>query len=98
MQHRGKDVRCPPHLSPAKSYQHADPGSKSVLLLTQCDVWNSPIPAANPRHRPGNIPAPVYPTCNVAVSEVLRSAIRPVSSDGMKTEVDGNPGLHYTDN
>lgn len=39
---------------------------------TQCDLWNSPIPTASPKHRPGNIAAPVYPTCIVAVSEALQ--------------------------
>ena len=30
------------------------------------------MPTANPKHRPGNMPAPVYPAWMVAVSEVLQ--------------------------
>jgi len=31
----------------------------SGIHHTQCDVWNSPMPTANPKHRPGNMAAPV---------------------------------------
>ena len=76
VKHCREDIWYPPYLNPSRGRQY--PNSKVISrsgVLTQCDVWNSPIPTANPKHRPGNMPAPVYPTCMVAVNEVLPSKV-----------------------
>ena len=74
MNRRCKDGRYPPHLGHIRC-QHPTPKLRGAGegVLTQCDVWNSPMPTASPKHRPGNMAAPVYPGCMVAVIEVLHN-------------------------
>jgi len=65
------------------------------------------MPTANPKHRPGKMPAPVYPGCMVAVTEVLQQSSPEVDQPGCSKRAHGQPrgqgiggdvGLHDTDN